>query len=239
MKNVIVWFKKKIVLSAFVISFISVFSGIILFPNIFKQYSNQTNRKLLGITTVVFLLISILLSICTSILCIFLKNYKESKIQVTNLLHSLKRLMCFFVLCIVIILLMSIFYGLFSQVVYSLAYRELHIDIIKNIISIITNVITLCLMPLSIFLFFSYMVEEKKIKESLFQIVKGDFQKYFKTLMLCALLFLFGHITGLGIQKIEIQALAVSLHMLILVILGTISIPMFAAMCIKIKREVS
>jgi|GEM_PF-6680042 hypothetical protein len=52
MENMIIWFKKNIVLSAFVISFISVFSGIILFPNIFKKYSNQTNGKLLGITTV-------------------------------------------------------------------------------------------------------------------------------------------------------------------------------------------
>jgi hypothetical protein len=233
------FFKRKIILNTFAMSLISVYLSVILFPKIFKQYNNQISNRFIGLMMVGVLLMGIAIGICTSILCIFLKDYERGEIQVSKIRYGFKRFLVFLACCIISSILISIFYGLLSQVVYSLAHRELHIDIIKNIISIITNIITLCFIPSFILLFFSYMVEEKNIKESLFQIVKGGFRKYFKILLSCVFLFLFGYITGLGIQNIEIQALAVGLHMLILVILGTISIPMFAAVCIKIKKGVN
>jgi hypothetical protein len=183
-------FKKKILLSAFATSFISVFSGTFLFPSLFRPYSNRVNGGFLGIVLLSILLVGVLLSLCTGILCVCLKDYKSGKIQMSGILHSIKRLMVFFLFSLIIALLMSLFYGLLSQTIYSLAKRELHIDIIKEIVAIVTNTITLFFMPAFIFLFFSYMVTEITIKKSLYEIFKRGFRKYIELLAYCIVLFL-------------------------------------------------
>ena len=228
-------FKKKILLSALATSFISVFSGTFLFPSLFKPYLNRINGGFLGIALLSILLVGVLLSLCTGILCVCLKDYKSGKIQISGILHSVKRLMVFFLFSLIIALLMSLFYGLLSQTIYSLAKRELHIDIIKEIVAIVTNTITLFFMPAFIFLFFSYMVTEITIKKSLYEIFKRGFRKYIELLAYCIVLFFCGYLMRLAIQEIEIQTVAITLQILILAILGTISIPIFAAECMKLK----
>ena len=96
MKKSIRLFEKKILLSAFITSFVSVFSGAFLFSSLFSQYSNRVNGGFLGSVFLSILFVGVLLSFSTSILCVLLKDYKGGKIQMSGILHSIKRLMVFF-----------------------------------------------------------------------------------------------------------------------------------------------